>query len=84
MINSMSFIQPKEKEKKPSSKHASRKSPTKEEMEEEEELALLRAAALKSKGAKKEEPVQVVGYLLTHCGLVKPYGNKDLGQHWLR
>ena len=21
---------------------------------------------------------------LTHCGLVTPYGNKDLGQHWLR
>ena len=21
---------------------------------------------------------------LTHCGLVKPYGNRDLGQHWLR
>ena len=21
---------------------------------------------------------------LTHCGLVMPYGNRDLGQHWLR
>ena len=21
---------------------------------------------------------------LTHCGLVTPYGNKDLGQHWLK
>ena len=21
---------------------------------------------------------------LTHCGLVKPYGDRDLGQHWLR
>ena len=21
---------------------------------------------------------------LTHCGLVTPYGDKDLGQHWLR
>ena len=21
---------------------------------------------------------------LTHCGLVIPYGNIDLGQHWLR
>ena len=21
---------------------------------------------------------------LTHCGLVTPYGNRDLGQHWLR
>ena len=21
---------------------------------------------------------------LTHCGLVTPYGNKDLDQHWLR
>ena len=20
----------------------------------------------------------------THCGIVKPYGNVDLGQHWLR
>ena len=20
---------------------------------------------------------------LTHCGLVTPYGNRDLGQHWL-
>ena len=22
--------------------------------------------------------------LLTHCGLVTPYGSRDLGQHWLR
>ena len=22
--------------------------------------------------------------VLTYCGLVKPYGNKDLGQHWFR
>ena len=22
--------------------------------------------------------------LLTHCGLMTPYGNRDLGQHWLR
>ena len=22
--------------------------------------------------------------LLTHCGLVTPYGDKDLGQHWLK
>ena len=22
-------------------------------------------------------------YLLTHCGLVMPYGDLDLGQHWL-
>ena len=22
--------------------------------------------------------------LLTHCGLVMPYGNRDLGQLWLR
>ena len=22
--------------------------------------------------------------ILTHCGLVTPYGNTDLGQHWLR
>ena len=22
--------------------------------------------------------------ILTHCGLVKPYGNLDLGQHWFR
>ena len=21
---------------------------------------------------------------LTHCGLVTPYGDTDLGQHWLR
>ena len=21
---------------------------------------------------------------LTHCGLVTPYGGRDLGQHWLR
>ena len=21
--------------------------------------------------------------LLTHCGLVTPYGDRDLGQHWL-
>ena len=21
---------------------------------------------------------------LTHCGLVLPYGNRDLGQHWVR
>ena len=21
---------------------------------------------------------------LTHCGLVTPYGDRDLGQHWLR
>ena len=21
---------------------------------------------------------------LTHCGLVTPYGNVDMGQHWLR
>ena len=21
---------------------------------------------------------------LTHCGLVMPYGDRDLGQHWLR
>ena len=21
---------------------------------------------------------------LTHCGLVRPYGDRDLGQHWLR
>ena len=23
-------------------------------------------------------------YELTHCGLVTPYGERDLGQHWLR
>ena len=22
--------------------------------------------------------------VLTHCGLVTPYGDRDLGQHWLR
>ena len=22
--------------------------------------------------------------LLTHCGLVMPYGDRDLGQHWLK
>ena len=22
--------------------------------------------------------------ILTHCGLVTPYGDRDLGQHWLR
>ena len=22
--------------------------------------------------------------ILTHCDLVTPYGDKDLGQHWLR
>ena len=27
--------------------------------------------------------VQTVN-LLTHCGLVTPYGDRDLGQHWLR
>ena len=21
---------------------------------------------------------------LTHCGLMMPYGDRDLGQHWLR
>ena len=25
----------------------------------------------------------VSGPVLTHCGLVMPYGDKDLGQHWL-
>ena len=24
------------------------------------------------------------GGKLTHCGLVTPYGDRDLGQHWLR
>ena len=28
--------------------------------------------------------VVVVTDILTHCGLVTPYGNRDLGQHWLR
>ena len=23
-------------------------------------------------------------YDLTYCGLVRPYANKDFGQHWLR
>ena len=23
-------------------------------------------------------------FLLTHCGLVTPYGDRDLGQHWIR
>ena len=23
-------------------------------------------------------------WMLTHCGLVKPYGGIDLGQHWFR
>ena len=22
--------------------------------------------------------------ILTHCGSVTPYGNNDLGQHWLK
>ena len=22
--------------------------------------------------------------ILTHCGLVMPYGDRDVGQHWLR
>ena len=25
-----------------------------------------------------------IHFALTHCGLVKPYGNIDLCQHWLR
>ena len=25
-----------------------------------------------------------VYHQLTHCGLVTPYGDIDLGQHWLR
>ena len=25
-----------------------------------------------------------VNLLLTHCGLVTPYGGRDLGQHWFR
>ena len=24
------------------------------------------------------------GQILAHCGLITPYGNTDLGQHWLR
>ena len=30
--------------------------------------------------------IQVVDprYDLAHCGLLTPYGNKDLGQQWLR
>ena len=26
----------------------------------------------------------MVGCKLTHCGLVMPFGDKDLGQQWLR
>ena len=26
----------------------------------------------------------ILSQTLTHCGLVMPYGDKDLGQHWLR
>ena len=26
----------------------------------------------------------LVKQTLTHCGLVTPYGGRDLGQHWLR
>ena len=25
-----------------------------------------------------------VSFALTHCGLVTPYGDRDLGQQWLR
>ena len=25
-----------------------------------------------------------VGQLLTHCGLLKLYGNQDQGHHWLK
>ena len=32
----------------------------------------------------KSHFVQSPIYLLTHCGLVTTYGDKDLGQHWLR
>ena len=28
--------------------------------------------------------VTVWHHELTHCGLVTPYGDRDLGQHWLR
>ena len=28
--------------------------------------------------------VVIISYALTHCGLVRPYGDTLLGQHWLR
>ena len=31
-----------------------------------------------------EAPIILPIIFLTHCGLVTPYGNRDLGQHWLR
>ena len=31
--------------------------------------------------ARSEWPQSVI---LTHCGLVTPYGDRDLGQYWLR
>ena len=27
--------------------------------------------------------MQLLIHVLTHCGLLTPYGDKDLGQHWL-
>ena len=27
--------------------------------------------------------INATGKSLTHCRLVTPYGNRDLGQHWL-
>ena len=33
----------------------------------------------------KFKPIKDTLYLaLTHCGLVMPYGDMELGQHWLR
>ena len=33
-----------------------------------------------------QAPIEFIyrGPILTHCGLVAPYGNMELGQHWLR
>ena len=30
------------------------------------------------------DPINQPDKFWNHCGLVTPYGNRDLGQHWLR
>ena len=30
------------------------------------------------------QDLYLYNFKLTHCGLVTPYGDMELGQHWLR
>ena len=39
-------------------------------------------AQMKAKDASWDQLLQICQ--LTHCGLLASYGDKDLGQHWLR